>query len=157
MRSAISSNGFEMPRISEMPPHPPCGGQQSDDTDHEIESMEPVFQSLILIPLLTEDLADISEAQTPWERSQKGVDDEPPKVHPGDSGRKCDKGPDDGKQPARKDNQFSTAFEPAVGDIEIVQRNQDITAIFLDYRTAAIHTDPIRHKRSHYAPDCAGH
>ena len=48
-------------------PNPPTHCEDSEDTDDKVESMKPRLERVVLVPLLTQLLADVRESQTPWQ------------------------------------------------------------------------------------------
>ncbi len=63
-------------RVFDVSPHPPHDGEHADDADKEIKAVEPRLERVILIPLFTQKLADVSEAETPRQRGEKCVNEE---------------------------------------------------------------------------------
>ena len=56
---------------------------------------------------------------------------------------------------AGDDNDFAMARKQPVGDVEVVTRNQNVSPIFFDERTASITSGPISDHRSQDATDCS--
>src|SRR5579883_1084815 len=114
MSSAISSRGFEAPRVFQVPPDPQCDGQESDDPNHEVKPVEPCLERLILVPLLAEDLADISEPQAPGERTDECVNDESTQIHSRHTRRKCNERANHRQQAACENDQLAALDRKSV-------------------------------------------
>src|SRR5205085_5942330 len=82
-----------------MGPEEIAHGKREADADRNIELMEIISQ---VLPLLSHLYTDIGQKITPGQCTEKRVEDEAINIHPGDSGRQGDKGPDDRKHPAEK-------------------------------------------------------
>src|SRR5712692_8660860 len=134
--------------VSQVSPDPPRNQDYERDSNHEIEPVKQSLERRILVPTLAQLLTNVSEAETPWQRSGKRIDDELLQIHPRDTGRKRDECANDGQQTAGKDNDFAKAREPAIGKIQIVVRNQNVSPILFDQGTATIHPDPVGDERT---------
>src|SRR5229473_6129667 len=99
----------------EVSPDPPRDQNHERDSNHEVESVKQGLEHRILVPLLTQLLTDVSEAETPGQRSGKRVDDELLQIHPRDAGWERYEGPNDRKQAARENDDFAKAREPTIG------------------------------------------
>src|SRR5205085_10953779 len=116
-------------RVFEVSPDPPDGGGEDDETDQEVEAVKPSFQRLVLIPLRAEHLPDVSQRQTPRERTEKRINNEARHTHARHARRERDKGAHDRQQAAGEDDDLAVAREPTIRQIEIVARDQNILAV----------------------------
>src|SRR5258707_8746840 len=95
-------------------PDPPRNHDHQRDSNHEIESVKKSLKHRILVPLFAQPLTNVSEAETPRQRSGKGVDNELVQIHPRDAGRERDECANDRKQTAGENNGFPKTSEPAI-------------------------------------------
>lgn len=114
---------FVFAQVSYVTPDPPASQQHADDGNHEVETMKPRFERVVLVPLLTEYLAHIRETKAPRKGSGKRINNEALQVHPRDAGGKSDEGADGGKQTADKNDNLAVVSKPAIGHVEVVRGN----------------------------------
>src|SRR5712692_2635085 len=143
--------------VSQVSPDAPRNQDYERDSNHEIEPVKQSLERRILVPTLAQLLTNVSEAETPWQRSGKRIDDKLLQIHPRDARRKRDECANDGKQPAGENDDFAKAREPAIGEIQIMTRNQNVPPVLLDQRTATVHPDPVGDERTDDAAEGASH
>src|SRR2546425_12651143 len=112
-----------------MPPHPPNNCEHDQDSDHEIELMKKCLEARIFVPALTKLLTDIRQAKAPRQRPGECVDDEFLQVHARDAGGKRDEGANRRQEATDEDDDLAKPIEPAIGEIQIVMRNEQILSI----------------------------
>src|SRR5262245_37390950 len=138
-----------------MAPYPPHNEKQTGNPDYKVKPMEPRFERIVFVPLFAEFLSHVSETQAPRKRTKESVDDEAREVHFRHAGRKGNECSNDRQQSAREDDHLASSRKPSVRHVEVVSRNQNISAIFFDDGPSAIHSNPIRYKRTKHAADRA--
>src|ERR1019366_4407334 len=99
--------------------------------------MEPHLDAWVLVPLLAQSHADISQHETPRPRSEKRVHVKLEARHARDSRRQRNKCPDDGQQARNQHRNGSAALEKPIGDIEFPLIQEYIPAKALYQRASA--------------------
>src|SRR5881398_1113512 len=138
-------------------PDPPRTQDHERDSNHEIESVKESLEHRILVPFFAQLLTNISEAKTPRQRSRKGVNDKLFQIHPRDAGRERYERANGRKQAAGENDGFPKTSEPAIGYIQIVRRNQNVSSVLLDQRTTTVHPDPVGYEGTDKAAEGASH
>src|SRR6266496_1349716 len=121
-----------------MSPHPPGYREHAHNSNDKIESMEEGLQHGIRFPLLTQLLSDICQPQTPGQRAGECVNNEAFEIHPRYTRRKSYERANHWEQTAGEDDDFAEASKPAVRQIQIMMRNQNITPVLLNQRPATV-------------------
>src|SRR5258705_10377303 len=138
-------------------PDPPRHQKDERDSNHEIKPVEKGLEHRILVPLFAKLLTDVSEAETPRQRSRKSIDDELLQIHPRNSGGERYERANDRKQTAGENDGFPKAREPTIGQVQIMRRNQNVSSVLRDQRTTTVHPDPIGYEGADHATERAGH
>lgn len=108
-----------------------------------MEALEDGLEAGIGVPSIAELHADVGERIAPGPGADEGVDVEADVVHPGDAGGQGDEGANNGQEAADQDRDGTVAGEEALGEIEIVRGEQDVSAEAFDHGAAAARTDPV--------------
>src|SRR5205085_10808835 len=98
----------------EVSPDPTYCAREDDETDQEVEAMKPSLERLVLVPLCAEHLPDVSQTETPRERTEKRIDDEARHTHARDARRKRDERAHDRQQTARKHDHLAVTRKPTI-------------------------------------------
>src|SRR4029078_2589368 len=98
-------------------------------------------------PLLTQFLSDIRQRETPRQRSGERVDHEACEIHSRDTRWKRNERSNRGQQTAHKNDYFTILRKPAIGDVEIVTRKQNVFSVLLNERPPTVHPNPVRDQR----------
>lgn len=98
-------------------PNPPSDGEDAEDADDEVEAMKPCLESIVLVPLLAEQLSDVSQADAPRQRARESVDHKAREVHARNARRKGYEGANRREQAADEDDDFAVTREPAIREV----------------------------------------
>src|SRR5436309_15355281 len=116
--------------------------RESCHQDYPDDRVEPVEVRSEGIPVLAEFHPDPAERAAPDKGADEGVEVEPPEVHARHSCREGDKGADHGQQAADEDRDLAVLLEPAIGEVQIMVRDQNVLTVLLDQGPSAVGTDP---------------
>ena len=97
--------------------------------------------------------ARVDEQHRPEEGAGGRVDDELAERHPGHAGREADERPDDRQQPADEDGRRAVLGEEPVGQLDLVRPDQQVLAVALEERPAAVRPDGVGDERAERVPD----
>src|SRR5215475_2711476 len=128
-----------------MAPDPPHNEKEASDPNQKVEPMEPGFERIVLVPLFAQFLTDISKTEAPRKRPKECVNDEASEVHFRDARRKGNERSDDRQQSAGEDDYFPSSSKPSIRHVEVMSRDQDISAVFFDDGSSAVHANPVRY------------
>src|SRR3982751_3575237 len=122
----------------QMTANPPNDREQRHDPDHKVEAMKQSLETLVLVPLFSKFLPDVSQSQTPRQGSSERVKDEASQVHARNASRKRDESSNRGQESAGEDNGFAIATEPAICQLQILTRDQHVASVLFNQGTAAV-------------------
>ena len=131
--------------VFDVAPDPPGDEEHRCDADEEIETVKPGLQRVVFVPLLPEFLPDVRQTQAPRQRPGKRVDHEAREIHSRHTRWKRNERSNRRQQATHKDNHFSILRKPAISDVEIVTRKQNVFSVLLNERAAAVHPNPVSH------------
>jgi len=100
------------------------------------------------LPVLTEQVAAVSQPHAPDERTKERVNQESAEMHPGDARRQADESPHHGQQSGSENRPATAALKPATRQIKVVVGDQNVLAVFLEQGTAAPHPHPVSNCRT---------
>lgn len=122
-----------------------------DEPNDNVKLMKVVSQ---MFPLFAHPKPDVRQEIAPRQGSDKGEDDESWKVHLRDTGRKRNERAHHGKHSAEKDGRLSIFGKPAISDIEIMVRDQEIGAKAFRKWSPSPHSHVVGDNRAKYIADC---
>ena len=131
--------------------------QISDADDHQRHDDDIQFLTVRTDerPVAAEAIAEVGEEGVPERGAENRVEREDPDVHSGGAGRKGDEVADDRNETGDEDGFLSESPEEIFREVEMVDIEQQIFAVFDDERTAEIHTDVVGYERADDAAERA--
>jgi len=93
--------------------------------------------------VLPQDVSTIGQPQAPGEGSQEGVYKEFDEGHPGDARRQADEGAYHRQQPGGEDGEAPVLIEPAVGSIQVMVRDKQISPVSFQEGASLPHAHPV--------------
>ncbi len=133
-----------------MPRDVPHRAGHDDGADDDVELVEVDAQ---VLPVLPHAHADPRQHRAPYERADERVHDERGHPHLRHARGEGDEGAYHGQEPRHEDRYLAVAREPAVGQVQVVVRDQHVPPVFFDERPPAPRADVIGHERAEDAAD----